>query len=494
MRRLYLNCDFSGIQDYVLGVKSGKAQAKRLRARSFLLELFEHAALATIRDRFGVADDDVLIRGGGGFLVRLPSDGSDSELEKTRAELQRRLWEESGGEVHMSIGWGESDIQARRSLELEKRRPANSTLLTDGAWDSLNFSLPPMGDPCEVCGQAPGTRRVQDDDGDDDLHCSYCLRAREIGERLTRWERMSTVAPGAGQVEALGVTFRETDRTAPDSFRVGRWTPRNSNGAPLTFKQISALSTGDSRLAILKADVDDMGVRVGEIARDDPSYGLLRGFSADLHAFFGEAVQRMLEEDWRDIYTVYSGGDDLLLVGPWDQALDFAGALAGQFDAGPGQRYAITISAGIAFSPYRVPIRRGVDRAETLLESAKEREGKNSCAALDAIWSWDRHDAIIGEGKRLADWIESRAASRSLLHRLLTLLEASDPGETAMREARWAYQVERNASGTEFREWGRRALYRSEPDGRRPKQGDELAELAAEVRYALLSTRTRGGD
>ena len=129
-----------------------------------------------------------------------------------------------------------------------------------------------------------------------------------------------------------------------------------------------------------------------------------------------------------------------------------------------------------------------------LLESAKEREGKNSCAALDAIWPWRRHGEIIREGRRLADWIESRAASRSLLHRLLTLLEADDPGETAMREARWAYQVERNASGSEFREWGRGALYRSGPGGRQPKRGDELSELAAAVRYALLWTRSRGVD
>lgn len=45
-KAVYLAGDFSGIQRFVLGVKSaGKAQAKRLRARSFLLELFEHAAL-----------------------------------------------------------------------------------------------------------------------------------------------------------------------------------------------------------------------------------------------------------------------------------------------------------------------------------------------------------------------------------------------------------------------------------------------------------------
>ena len=65
---MFLACDFSGIQDYVLGVKrAGKAQAKRLRARSFLLELFEHAALVAVRNGLGVADDEVLIRGVAAF-------------------------------------------------------------------------------------------------------------------------------------------------------------------------------------------------------------------------------------------------------------------------------------------------------------------------------------------------------------------------------------------------------------------------------------------
>ena len=65
---VYLAGDFSGIQRFVLRVKSaGKAQAKRLRARSFLLELVERAALWHVEQRCHTSDDDVLIRGGGGF-------------------------------------------------------------------------------------------------------------------------------------------------------------------------------------------------------------------------------------------------------------------------------------------------------------------------------------------------------------------------------------------------------------------------------------------
>ena len=52
---MYLAGDFSGIQRFVLRVKTaGKAQAKRLRARSFLLDLLEHAALSIVQRRFAV--------------------------------------------------------------------------------------------------------------------------------------------------------------------------------------------------------------------------------------------------------------------------------------------------------------------------------------------------------------------------------------------------------------------------------------------------------
>lgn len=57
----YLAGDLSGIQRFVLQVKStGKAQAKRLRARSFLLELVERAALWHVEQRFDATDDDIL--------------------------------------------------------------------------------------------------------------------------------------------------------------------------------------------------------------------------------------------------------------------------------------------------------------------------------------------------------------------------------------------------------------------------------------------------
>ena len=371
-----------------------------------------------------------------------------------------------------------------------------------------------------------------------DKFCGICEQAAQIGNRLTQWDWMRPDASGAGDVSALGVSFAAVGRSAPDAFRVGRWVPRQDDGrGGLLFREIAARGRGDQRLGVLKADVDDMGLRVGKVAGSDDSLRRLRDFSSKLHQFFGEGIQDLLERSYRSIYTVYAGGDDLLLLGPWDIMLDFAGHLWNEFQSGPGSEYhPLTFSAGVHLTHHGVPIRYGVDHAEELLERAKGQEGKNSCAALGTVWQWERHDAIIGDGKRLAGWVNEKAASRSLLHRLLQLaVDGADTEEgpptasgagrgaedkaaargaedkattRALRAAHWSYQVARNlperrresVAVAELCAWAEGALrFFDEPPGFIPyNEQDELEmrendrrleETAASLRYALLATR-----
>ena len=490
---IYLAGDLSGIQRFVLGVKSaGKAQAKRLRARSFLLELYEHAALWTIQRKFQVSDEDVLIRGGGGFLVRL-SPNPDSILEQLGTDLQSRLWIELGGEVQFTLGWGGTPIDARARLEYRKRRPGSAVLQRCGGWDMQCWSRPPLDDPCQVCGQFSGTQVIDEED-ESVLHCRSCLDARRIGSELTRRD---WIRAGGGPIHALGVGFELLESVQPDAWRVGRWVPRKPcSGRPLTFEELSRRSRGDSRLAVLKADVDDMGTRVAQMASADSSYGRLRSFSRSLHTFFGEQIQELLKNRWPFIYTLYAGGDDLLLVGPWDTVLDFAEDLVREFQEGPaGDFGSLTFSAGISMTPYRIPIRHAVERAEELLDSAKRRPGKNRCAALGIDWTWEHHGDVIGNGKRIAESVDAGDISRGLIHRLLHLIESGTGSNRALRAARWAYQVDRNV----FRPHGRRtaiAGFRHWADcviGYFEHDEQRVCESAASLRYALLATRTGRG-
>ena len=486
----YLAGDLSGIQRFVLRVKTaGKAQAKRLRARSFLLEVLEHAALRIIQQRFGVSEDDVLIRGGGGFLVRVPAETDSARLEMLDAELQRMLWREYGGEIQLALGWADCPLEARARLERRKRQPARSVLQCEGAWDPERWSLAPLDDACQVCGQYPATRVVQDEADDDDVgvrHCASCLKARSIGAQLTRRQ---WIRAGRGPIRALGIAFEMLESAHHNAWRVGRWIPRHGrHGAPLTFQELAQHARGDARLAVLKADVDDMGARVGQIAGSDSSYRELRSFSRDLHAFFSERVQQLAIDRWPLVYMMYAGGDDLLVVGPWNVVLDFAGDLARTFRDGPGRAYTpLTLSAGITLTPYRVPVRRAVERAEELLESAKTQPGKDRCAALGAAWPWSRHGSVTGNGQRIAQSVEAGGVPRGLLHRLLQLAESDAGRGREQRAARWAYQVARNVPrrNREFHSWAQDVIEHLESN-------DHLArESAASLRYALLATRTK---
>ena len=521
--------DFSGIQDYVLDVKTaGDQQASRLRARSFLLELFERAALFQLARRFDIADDDVLVRGGGGFTVRLPAGTDTGKLERLAADLQQRLWKETGGEVNFGLGWGGDTEEARGNLERRKRQPARSLLQRDKRWAIADGAgpLPDQGG-CDVCGHSRGQQVRTEAEENPERICDICDRARRIGRNLTRWDWMRPAASpaggdgdgdggdgdGGGAVPALGVSFAAAPAGSEAAFRVSRWIPRRDDGrGALLFREIAECGRGDQRLGVLKAVVDDMGVRVGEIAGGDQTYGQLRQFSRALHTFFVDGLQDMLRQSYPLIYTIYAGGDDLLLVGPWDVVLDFVGDLQREFQAGPGQEYGITFSAGVHLAPYRAPIRHAVDQAEELLERAKGREGKNGCAALGALWRWDRHSAIIGDGKRLAEWVKQDGAGRGLLRRLLQLTEASG-ADPELRAARWSYQVARNLpprrgetqAAAAAREWANGVLgFFDEPQGRypaadkaaRPAQGNrlKLVETAVSLRYARLATRCGGGD
>ena len=490
---MYLAGDLSGIQRFVLRVKSaGKAQAKRLRARSFLLELVERAALWHVEQRFHTSDDDVLIRGGGSFLVRLEAGTDRARLERLETDLQRMLWDEFGGELQFALGWAATPTDARVALERRKRQPGRSVFQSRGSWDVERLTRPSLAEPCQVCGEFPGFQDVHEDEEDRVVrHCRSCLEARTIGANLTRRQWLRA---GQGSLRALGVAFDLLPTPQAGAWRVGRWIPRGKgSNLPLTFEDLSRHSRGDPQLAVLKADVDDMGVRVGEIAAGDPSCGELRAFSHTLHRFFAERMQDAAAQRSRLTYTLYAGGDDLLLIAPWQVMLDFAGELAQQFQHGPAREYGpLTLSAGITLTPYRVPIRHAVERAEVLLDAAKGHPGKNRCATLGTSWSWDRHAPIIGQGKRIADAAESGAIPRALLYRLLQLAEGSTQQEPQPRAARWAYQISRNVprrgeSAANFRRWAQDAMRHLDSDTQR------VNETAASLRYALLATRSRMG-
>jgi len=188
---------------------------------------------------------------------------------------------------------------------------------------------------------------------------------------------------------------------------------------------------------VLRMDVDDLGYLFGQGFRGKENgkerhlttLARIAGLSSLMALFFegwvGELCRRVNEEN-RDrktdvLYTIYSGGDDLFIVGAWDVLPGLARTIRedlGRFAA--GNPY-VHVSAGITLHGGKYPLYLAADDAAGALESAKEVQGtkgepnKDALTFLGHSQKWDKWKDVEDYQKDLYDIVEHYKVGRSLL-------------------------------------------------------------------------------
>lgn len=158
---------------------------------------------------------------------------------------------------------------------------------------------------------------------------------------------------------------------------------------------------------------------------------------------------------------MYAGGDDLLLIAPWREALDLALALRQDFSRWTGGNPNVTLSAAIELITPDEPLNRAVAAAEKRLESAKRRS-ENGVKVKDAICviqpqpvSWTEFERQLQNARSLQQDLDTGNINTALLYRLLyfdgqrALAEgAAGNGNVDLLAAswrgRWGYTLARN--------------------------------------------------
>ncbi|MBF0625860.1 MAG: type III-A CRISPR-associated protein Cas10/Csm1 [Magnetococcales bacterium] len=229
-------------------------------------------------------------------------------------------------------------------------------------------------------------------------------------------------------------------------------------GGAKTFEHLAACARervgedwiGKPFLAVLKADVDHLGLIFHHTARRG---GLSRvaALSRQMDLFFTGQLRWLITgtERFRHTYTVYAGGDDLLLIGPWRQTIELAGVIQEQFARFTGRNPNITLSAGLELIAVNQPLNRAVATAEQRLEDAKE-SGRNrvSLIAHQAI-PWSRLPILLDQAGRISDDIRGQVVGTGFVHRLLAFgaqRRKAEQGDVTHADwrARWGYHVRRN--------------------------------------------------
>jgi CRISPR-associated protein Csm1 len=136
-------------------------------------------------------------------------------------------------------------------------------------------------------------------------------------------------------------------------------------------------------------------------------------------------VQTMIEKKYPTIYSVFSGGDDLFVLGPWDILPEFILELESKFKMFAAQNPCVTLSAAIVISNPKNHIAALAEICEKKLKIVKnstqpllypDKEGRNGVYFMNQIFSWEDLTEQLGKGMKLSG--QATVLPRAILRRI----------------------------------------------------------------------------
>ncbi|MCI0438540.1 MAG: type III-A CRISPR-associated protein Cas10/Csm1, partial [Chloroflexi bacterium] len=408
--------DLSGIQDYIFhitsgGDREGKGAARRLRSRSLFIQLLTEVLAHRILHRFDLPITNVLMSSGGRFYLLVPNlPDTEDWLRDEVSFAERWLFEQLNAEVSVSISWesfgdagfssdlnsGWSALLRRLNEELlsAKSRRMSAVLARRDGWSEGAMLIGKDFQGARVCTSC--NHRPQASGGDDEF-CQWCRDDLRWGRRLpdTRWiafYRRQSVRDSRDILGYSVASYSDLRHSEPDPYLVldinhvndagaagpsllklvANHVPSGEDREVLTFEQLAARSRGRKLLAFVKADVDMLGQAFAFGLEGWATPSRVATMSRQLEMFFtGWVEHRLRSDEFSDCYTVFSGGDDLFLVGPWNVVLDLVTALRGDFARWTAGNPNLTFSAGVLVADDHHPIPRAAHDVEERLEQAK---------------------------------------------------------------------------------------------------------------------------
>lgn len=510
-----LEGDLSGIQDTLFRLQRQQVKGvnRILRGRSFRLQALAEAAALRVRLALGLPPYNVLLRAGGRFTLLVPNLADiEQRIASLQADFDRWLRDAYSGELALVLALSDAlcgdDLLRQRWPETwrafaERREGAKLRALAAVMQEPrIEVTFPAEG-TCSACGVRPRVTETG--------RCHSCEAEFALGRELPRaravfWQHaaapdalfgqiavpLKDALPGALKADELagfGIGAGDEPEERPSALpwrlvanhlpiweREAEWDDPRFQEAIETLEDIDRLEVGNlmtlqhlaqvdreplggrllgrPMLAVLKADVDDLGQIFGRGLGEQRGIARTVALSRLMDAFFsGHLPYMMRQQSFRWIYTVYAGGDDLLLIGPWLTTLRFAVELHQAFGRFAAHNPDLHLSAGIELVDPDEPLNRSVRRAEKRLERAKRQAGKDRvCLIVDEPVTWQQLEHALAIAQELTCALRKVQVPAVFLHRLLQFADLRERAErrdgppdlaAAMWNARFQYLLAR---------------------------------------------------
>jgi CRISPR-associated protein Csm1 len=176
------------------------------------------------------------------------------------------------------------------------------------------------------------------------------------------------------------------------------------------------------RLGVLRMDVDNLGsIFQKGILPERATLSRYAALSRSFDYFFSGYLNTIWEEtDRESSYIIYSGGDDVFIVGSWDTCISLAKKIREDFREFTCKNPAFSISGGIAIVSAKYPIMKGAEEAAGEEHNAKEHSNKNSISFMDFPLNWDLEFPVVEKLKNeFVRLIDEEKEPSSLLSKIM---------------------------------------------------------------------------
>ena len=576
---LLISGGISGIQRFIYRVASpAEAQvgmAKRLRGRSFFLNLLNDAVATSIHSRLNLPAANLLWCGGGNFLIiATNTDKTKEEIEKFQKEVNKSLMQMFNAELFLNFTWEQAGVTelkdfSRLNEKLNQKLDENKKQkFVENLEDLFLEDKEDTPKTCSVCASPIKEKETLCENcnehteiGRKIAHAKYYIKSMSekksdkfdvflfgVGYRFLRNENVAEYIRSISGISKSAQVLKINDTDFVDAELIKRYSESGipvsfgfmfmANTVPkhedkiLSFTNMSELSKGADKLGILKMDVDNLGkIFSGGFYKKSTGIARISTMSTMLDFYFSgilnricekhyfldkadicdnckkeaikielspeeeneepEIVYRMkdgkhacnlcLEKKSPAIYVNYAGGDDLLIIGPWDLIIQLAKDIRETFKDFTCQNPDINISAGVSIINKKFPIGRAALLADEALEKSKnngsyckfkeERKKearKDSISVFGETVYWESREDLKGFyelldfSTYLEKRIENKQISKSFVYSLLEMWNSNfgqdkELNEKTRREKKayvpyLKYQLARNVRDKAVRE------------------------------------------
>ncbi len=468
-----LSGDFYGIQKFIFDRLSTKYAAKVLRAKSAFIQIFSEYLAKYICSELGIADSHILSITAGRFEIIVPQTSDIQKIDNIQKIIDNYFISNFyglSGVMLCSIACTKTDFDAGTHYKnlrskiintIEEKKFQKFSLHHSDAPNVLSYDTDIDNQTlCRIC-------NIRKQVGDKE-HCNICANFIALGRTLALSHQEEIASSDNLGIELDGF---KTDIILTNKIKSY---VRYENREIVDFNTLSehacsTMDTGVHMLAVLKADVDNMGLFLQNSTVTE-SFEDFDAFSRSMDNFFSLFIPQLMRKKYPHTYTVFAGGDDLFLLGAWDEILALAREIEETFKAFVSdEAKALTISFGIAMTKPTTPISYLAEHTEHLLEEAKEVDGKDAICLFGETVKWNDYLKVYNNLYSSLENFEEHL-NTAFLYRLLELIEMS-------KKVKYAKDIASTMWKSKFRYSFNRNVLEKMKNANDKKRAEEMLEL-----------------